>query len=65
MNSLSLFKNNQAVLLFVALVGVAIFGMINGNYILSGAIVAVLIISLFIPSTSTQGSETELSNSNV
>ncbi|WP_373035706.1 methyl-accepting chemotaxis protein [Sulfurimonas sp.] len=61
MNSLSLFKNKQAVLLFTALVAVAIFGLISANYILSGALFVVLIISLFIPTASTTNSETELS----
>ncbi len=63
MNLLSLFKNNQAVLLFAALIGVAIFGVVNTNYILSGVIVVVLIISLFVPSASAVKSESELSKS--
>jgi methyl-accepting chemotaxis protein len=63
MNLLSLFKNNQAVLLFVALIAVAIFGVVSSNYILSGVIVVVLIISLFVPSASAGKSESELSKS--
>ncbi|NOR58071.1 MAG: chemotaxis protein [Sulfurimonas sp.] len=63
MNLLSLFKNNQAVLLFVALIAVAIFGVVSANYILSGVIVVVLIISLFVPSASAGRSESELSKS--
>jgi methyl-accepting chemotaxis protein len=61
MNSLSLFKNKQTVLLFTALVAVIFFGLISANYILSGALFIILIISLFIPNTSTTNSETDLS----
>ncbi|MDA3907633.1 MAG: methyl-accepting chemotaxis protein [Sulfurimonas sp.] len=63
MNLLSLFKNNQAILLFVALVAVAIFGLVSANYILSAIIIVILIISLFVPSTSTSKDETEISQS--
>jgi len=63
MNLLSIFKNNQAVLLFTALVAVVIFGLVSANYILSGIIIVILIISLFVPCSSTGKSETELSNS--
>jgi methyl-accepting chemotaxis protein len=61
MNSLSLFKNKQTILLFAALVAVTIFALFSANYILSGVIVIVLIISLFIPSTPAANSETDLS----
>ena len=63
MNLLSLFKNNQAVLLFIALIAIAIFGIVNANYILSGSIVIVLVLSLFIPSGSRKKSDSELSKS--
>jgi len=52
MNLLSLFKNKQSALLFVTLLAVAIFGFVSVNYILSIAVLTVLIISLFIPSDS-------------
>ncbi|WP_294964939.1 methyl-accepting chemotaxis protein [Sulfurimonas sp.] len=63
MNLLSLFKNNQTVLLFVALVAIAIFGLISANYILTALIVVVLIITLFVPATSANSSESQLSQS--
>lgn len=63
MNSLSLFKNNQTILLFAALIAVAIFGLVSANYILSALVVIVLVISFFIPSSSVKKSESELSTS--
>nr|WP_321267341.1 methyl-accepting chemotaxis protein [uncultured Sulfurimonas sp.] len=63
MNLLSLFKNNQALVLFVTLVGVAIFSLIGSNYILGGVIVALLIVSLFVPAGELKNSESELSKS--
>jgi methyl-accepting chemotaxis protein len=53
MNLSSLFKNNQAVVLFVALLAVIIYGLVSANYILSAVIFVVLIISVFIPSNAT------------
>ncbi|MFT5835777.1 MAG: methyl-accepting chemotaxis protein [Sulfurimonas sp.] len=63
MNSLSVFKNNQVVLLFIALVGIAVFSLVNANYILTAIIVVVLIISFFIPSSSVGKKEEQLSKS--
>lgn len=51
-NLLSLFKNSQALLLFVTLFGVAIFGLATSHFILVGVLVFVLIIALFIPASS-------------
>lgn len=47
-NLLSLFKNKQSSLLFIALFGVAIYGLFSGEYILSGLLFSILISSLFI-----------------
>jgi methyl-accepting chemotaxis protein len=57
-NLLSLFKNNQSLLLFVTLFGVAVFGLATSSFILTGAIVLVLILALFIPA----GSDTQNSS---
>ena len=57
MNLSSLFKNNQAILLFVALLAVVIYGLVSANYILSAAVFVVLLISIFIPSSSTTATQ--------
>ena len=57
MNLLSLFKNNQAVVLFVALLAVVIYGLVSANYILSAVVFLVLIISIFIPSANASTSK--------
>jgi methyl-accepting chemotaxis protein len=54
-NLSSLFKNNQALLLFVTLFGVIVFSLATSNFILAGIIFLVLIIALLIPA----GSETQ------
>ncbi len=50
MNLSSLFKNKGAILLFIALIAVAIYGLLSAQYILSGIIFIILIISALIPS---------------
>ncbi|MEA2092091.1 MAG: methyl-accepting chemotaxis protein [Campylobacterota bacterium] len=62
MNLLSLFKNNGAVLLFVALIGIAIYGLISADYILSLIILIVLIASVFIPSKEAISSNSEIAD---
>lgn len=49
MNLLSLFKNNQAVVLFIALVIIAIYALIGSDYIISGMALFTLVLSAFIP----------------
>jgi len=51
MNSSSLFKNNQALLLFVTLTAVAIYAFVAANFILGGLILLILFAALFIPTT--------------
>ncbi|MBA3026098.1 MAG: chemotaxis protein [Sulfurimonas sp.] len=51
-NLLSLFKNSQSLLLFVALFAVAVFGLATSSFILAGAVVLVLILTVFIPAES-------------
>ncbi|WP_455757307.1 methyl-accepting chemotaxis protein [Sulfurimonas sp.] len=53
MNLSSLFKNKQAFILFISLVGIFIFGLLSANYILSAIIFVVLLLSAFVPSTQT------------
>lgn len=48
MNLLSLFKNKQTLLLTLTLIGVAVFGLIDGNYILSGVVLAIIVIASFL-----------------
>ena len=62
MNLLSLFKNNQTLLLFVTLVGVLIFSLTESSYILSAIVFVTLIISLFIPSNGTDNAASNLQN---
>ena len=63
MNLSSLFKNNQAVVLFVALLAVVVYGLVSANYILSAAVFIILVISIFIPTgtASTQQSGVQAS----
>lgn len=63
MNLSSLFKNNQTILLFAALVGVALFALATASYILAGVVFLVLVISVFIPSNSGAASHSELHSS--
>jgi len=56
MNLSSLFKNKQLLVLFIGLIGILIFGLLSSQYILSGLILLLLLISAF---TSTSQGETE------
>jgi methyl-accepting chemotaxis protein len=60
MNLLSLFKNKQTLTLFIALLGVLIFSLFTASYILSGAVFVILVISVFIPSSTKSGRPTEI-----
>ena len=51
MNLSSLFNNKQALVLFSSLLAVIIYGLITANFILSAVVVILLIIALFLPST--------------
>lgn len=50
MNLSSLFKNNQALVLFASLIGVGIYALISASYILAALVLLIAIVSLFIPS---------------
>ncbi len=60
MNLSSLFKNNQAALLFIALLAVAVYGLVNANYILGAIVLAVVILSVFIPSSTSSDTGSDL-----
>ncbi|EQB39098.1 methyl-accepting chemotaxis protein [Sulfurimonas hongkongensis] len=49
MNTSSPFKDNRTILLFVALLGVAIYALIISEYILAGVMIATLVIGAFAP----------------
>jgi len=51
MNLSSLFKNNQVLLLLTTIIGVFIFGLISANYILSAVVFVAMLVSIFIPSS--------------
>ncbi len=53
MNTSSLFKNNQALVLFITLIGVGIYALITASYILAAAVLLIAIVSLFIPGSAT------------
>jgi len=59
MNLSSLFKNKQSLILFITLIGVMIYAAVAANFILSGIIVLILIVSIFIPS-STASTKTKI-----
>jgi methyl-accepting chemotaxis protein len=63
MNLLSLFKNNGSILLFISLFGVAIYGVVIADYILSVIVVALLVIATFLPNSSEQNEDSELTKS--
>jgi methyl-accepting chemotaxis protein len=50
MNLSSLFKNNQALLLFVTLIGVFIYALISANIILGAIVFVALAAAFFVPS---------------
>ncbi|MBU0719969.1 CZB domain-containing protein [bacterium] len=60
MNLSSLFKNNQAILLFVALLVVAVYGLTASNFVLSGAVLLVLILAVFVAPSETSSSNKTL-----
>ena len=49
MNLLSLFKHNQSLALTLSLISIAVYSAVIGNFILAGLILAILIITTFIP----------------
>jgi len=53
MNTSSLFKNNQTLILFITLIGVGIYALVNTNYILAAFVFIIAIVSIFIPSAAT------------
>ena len=60
MNLSSTFKDNKTVLLFAALVGVAIYSLIDSHFIEGGLIVAVIVIAMFLPQGSRIETDSEL-----
>jgi len=52
MNLSSLFNNKQTLLLRATLLGIIVFGLLSANYILSGVVFIICIISWFIPTES-------------
>ena len=60
MNTSSLFKNNQALVLFITLIGVGIYALVTTSYILAAIVLVLAIVSLFIPSNTTAKSTTIL-----
>ena len=62
MNLSSLFKNNQSILLFVALLGIAIYALVIANFILFGIIALLLVAVPFVPSAQSTGATSTLSN---
>ncbi|MDD2448806.1 MAG: methyl-accepting chemotaxis protein [Sulfurimonas sp.] len=56
MNTSSLFKDNRTILLFAALICVAIYALFISEYALAGIIIATLVIGIFIPSSKSNNS---------
>ncbi|UCN00396.1 methyl-accepting chemotaxis protein [Sulfurimonas sp. SWIR-19] len=54
----SLFKNNQALLLFVTLLGVGIYSLLSASYIAGGLVLLIAIVALFIPGGTTSKTST-------
>ncbi|WP_321779472.1 methyl-accepting chemotaxis protein [Sulfurimonas sp.] len=49
MNLSYLFRNNGTILLFIALIGIAIYSLVGGDFTLAGIIFAVLVASILVP----------------
>ena len=62
MNTSSLFKNNQALILFLTLIGVGIYALISAQYILGVITFTLAVISVFIPNSSSNKSSNILDN---
>lgn len=62
MNTSSLFKNNQALVLFASLIGVGIYALFSASYILGALVFIIVIATLFIPSAATAKNSTILDN---
>lgn len=60
MNLSSLFRNNQLLVLFIGLIGVILYGLFYSEYILSGVIFLVLVVSLFVPMQSSKSINVDL-----
>ena len=60
MNTSSLFKNNQALVLFLTLIGVGIYALITAAYILAAVVLLIALVSLFLPSGVTAKNSTIL-----
>ena len=60
MNLSSLFKNKQALLLFVSLLFVTLYSLIAANYILAGILAIILIASIFTPASQSTGSKAHI-----
>ncbi len=60
MNLSSLFKNNQTLLLFIALAGVTLFALATGGYILALILFLVLLVSTLTPSDAKSQASSEI-----
>jgi hypothetical protein len=60
MNTSSLFKNNQALVLFASLIGVGIYALLSASYILGALVLVIAIVALFIPSNTASKASTLL-----
>ena len=60
MNTSSLFKNNQALVLFASLIGVGIYALVSASYILAAVVLVIAVGTLFIPSSATAKNSTIL-----
>jgi len=54
MNLSSTFKDNKTLFLLITLLGVIIYAIVIGSYVVAGVLVLALLISLFIPSSQTK-----------
>jgi len=57
MNLSSLFKNKQALLLLVVLLGTAIYALVSASYVLAIILIMTLLISLFLPAQADNSSD--------
>jgi methyl-accepting chemotaxis protein len=63
MNLSSLFKNNQAITLLLALLGVMIYALISSQFILGGIVLVLILIAFVVPSEATPSHASNLSSS--
>jgi len=60
MNTSSLFKNKQALVLFISLIAIGIYALVSAQYILMAITFILALVAIFIPSATTKSSSSNI-----